>query len=327
MLRKETAQAILNKKNSGFSKIVSVNKATRSRSSHDVYFLDYFNNGALKRLVFKGVPEEKRRTPKNYNLEKEARTLQTINRCNEEPKYSVPQMVFMDLSKSVYPEDYFLMEPIHGETISDFFKKASPRNEKLQWTHEVAAICSWVHSLDLSNFYFMEKIDYGSVFLGKFNDIVDKIEPYFTRYKPKREWELMRTVQKRLNLEKPAECDFALINGDISTGHFVRKKRGWCVLDWDSSAIGDKSWDLYWALKGVPEWVLGLDDGVDRLTDFYEQTSKKKLINSAYYENGAVAMAYVYGVHILENDLYHPHRNVIPELTGRMVKQLEKYAY
>ena len=291
MLNKKRAEAILHEAGINPDKIIKVERATTNRSSHEVYFLDFLNERRRKRIVFKGVPERRERTPKNYCLEKEARVLQSINKCNGDSRYSVPEMLFMDTSRKIYPEDYFLMEPVIGETISDLFKRASTRDERLELTREVATICSWVHSLDLASFDFIPTIDYGEVFLDRFRHIIGQIEPYFTKYKPQREWDLTRHVQKRLNLEKPDMCDFALINGDISTGHFVKKNGGWCILDWDPSTIGDKSWDLYWALKGIPEWVLGLKDGVERLTEFYEEESGKQLINSSYYQIAGIAMA------------------------------------
>ena len=296
-------------------------RASEGITSHEVLLVDFGLNSSPKQIILKAKPPNIL-SPKKYDLQKEVEVLKALT---EIERVYVPKVVYADFSKSLIDRDFFLMEPIFGKSMADSMRENKSREASLYWTSQIAGVMADVHSSSLECFPFLKREDYGEYFLSEMNRITDLIRSRFTECKPLRELQLIEEVIEKLKEEKPLETDFSLINGDISPNHIIQKNGRWYVLDWDPSKIGDRSWDLYWFLKGIPDWNLGITDGVEKLTEAYETNSGQKLKNSAYYRIGAVAFAYVYGVHIIQNDSTHPHRAEIPELTSRMVGQLEGY--
>jgi aminoglycoside phosphotransferase (APT) family kinase protein len=310
---------------SAFSKsniyLTEFKRASEGITSHDVMLIDFELNSIPSQVVLKTTPTDIR-SPKKYNLQKEVKVLDAL--AKRERVY-VPKVIYSDFSRSIIDKDLFLMEPIWGKNMADFMREDNSRESSLYWTSQIAGVMANIHSSPLEDFSFLEQEDYGKYFLNEMDRMTDMIKPKFTKCKPARELQLINEVIKKLRVEKPLTTDFALINGDISPNHIIQKEKKWYILDWDPSRIGDKSWDLYWFLKGIPAWVLGIDDGIERLTEAYEKNSSQKLKNSIYYQTGAVAFAYIYGIHIIQNDPTHPHRSEIPELTSRMIGRLESY--
>lgn len=321
MIRNETANKILSRAYpEAVVSLEGIKRASESMTSHDVFKIDIQLNGTPAKIILKAIPE-KTRSPKRYNLPREVAIMKSFG---DYRRIRIPRVVYSDFSKEVLDREFFLMEFVQGSSMAELIS-AESREGRLHQVREIAYVMADIHATELARFPFLPQGDFGEYFLRETERINESIQERFKEYKPEREMSLLREVINKLRKEKPRLTDLALINGDIAPSHILKENGEWCVLDWDPAMLGDRSWDIYWFIKGVPEWVLGLEDGTSRLKNIYEEYSRRPLINSKYYAVGAVAHAYVYGVYILQNDPTHPHIDVVPEMTSRMVKQLEAY--
>jgi len=262
------------------------------QTSHDVFFVEFTIDGKEKdRFVFKVFPT----VPPEYkrpNLKKEVEVLEGIEKSKD---ILVPQVVFADYSQTIFSTSYFVMKEAIGQPLSQSMEVADTVDKKRAVLKEIAELLVTIHNIDLSYFPSLTKSNYGIVVIQRMVKLLDllKANPKEVTLEG---FNLMEKGVALLQKQIPSETDTALINGDIDMEHIILQPNGeYLILDWDPAEIGDRSWDIYWMAKALPEFIFGYADSLNDFIAFYEDTNKQQLLNKDFYENAGLMWAYVLG--------------------------------
>ncbi len=276
-------------------KIVFLNKQLPKRTSHEVYFVQFIRDGKEETVVFKFHPND---VPeyKQFNTKKEAYVLKQLEKGKI---IQVPKILYQSNQNDIFNRDYFVMEFIDGVPMSELIKNSS-FNQKRIYVRELADLIATVHNIPTSQFPEIPKENYGDVIIRKHQLLYDGLIRD-SKVINKFDINIMEKTITYLKNKKPLKTDEALLNGDFSPEHFIRKKDGTYVLvDWDPAEIGDRSWDIFWMVKEASQFVFGYENSLDDVLSQYLKNSKKPLENQEYYKNAAVCWAYMLGWYIQE---------------------------
>jgi len=289
------------------------------RTSHEVYFVNFERKNKQETLVFKFHPED---VPeyKSPSIKKEAYIIGQLKKSNI---VEVPNILYEDTNKEIFPKDYFVMELVKGIPMSESIKNATTK-EKIKYVRETANIIATVHDIHIELFAELPKEHYANVLIRKHTILYEGLKKNNNSMKDL-DFRIIEKSLEYLEKNKPVNNDEALINGDFSPEHFVYTKKGkYTLLDWDPAEIGDRSWDLYWMVKEASEFVFGYKDSLTHLIQQYQKVSHKPLENQEYYKNAAVTWAYLLGWYIEERIPNSHLVNAIKSYRSNFSKRIEE---
>jgi len=274
------------------------------RTSHEVYFVDFRKDNSKERLVFKLFPNN---IPgyKNPNLGKE---VEVIRGLKNEGSVEVPEVIYYNPSNDIFGREFFALEWLEGIPISQFISSAKTLNEKKQYVKECAELVARIHNVDTSYFPSLTNTDYYVKTIENLRKLYEELNKSGKKLR-KDDLMLMKNTISFLEQNRPRETDDGLINGDLSTNHFLLSEGKYYIIDWDPAEIGDRSWDLYWMIKDIPSVIFGYDEALDDLITFYEDASKSNLKNKKFYSQAALSWAHILGWYIEEKI---PDHEVVP---------------
>jgi len=245
-----------------------------SRTSHEVYFVEFRkgNSSLVDRLVFKLFPIN---IPgyKNPNLGKEVEVIRGLRNSGS---VEVPEVAYYDPSNNVFGREFFALKWLDGIPMSKFISSANTLTEKKQYVKKCAELITQIHEVDISYFPSLTKTDYSIKTIENLRKLYEELKKSGKNLE-KEDLNLMKLTISFLEKKRPQETDDSLINGDLSTSHFLLSEGEYYIIDWDPAEIGDRSWDLYWMIKEIPSVIFGYDAALDDLITFYEDSSKRRL--------------------------------------------------
>ncbi len=263
------------------------------KTSHDVFFVDFSKNGRIDSVVYKIFPYGKVEY-KNPSLRKES---DVLNYLRENSNLYFPEVYLFDDTGSIFSRDYFIMERLYGIPMSKLIRESQNTSEKKKYVDTAAELIHRIHSLDTEPMDFLEDKDFALETISRIEKITDLTSEHMSEHEYRATLESIKKLRKR----KPDKDDESLINGDFGADHFLKTSKGYSIIDWDPAEKGDKSWDIYWMIKDIPEMIFGYGGALDDILVSYESRLGRELMNKSFYSDAASVWAYVLGWYIETN--------------------------
>ncbi|MFH0954878.1 MAG: phosphotransferase [Candidatus Micrarchaeota archaeon] len=321
---KEKFLPLLKKINPGLElKITEIQSPVMDFETHDNYMVSYSAGARNFRAVIKQVPKKKREiiNPIRYQIKREAGLLQECSKGKY--GFNVPRVLFLDTKGRVLGRPALVMECINGKALGPLNLKAGPAKRK-KFLLTLVNIMADIHRADLSRLGFLDCPDFG---LHTISDL-ERTARIAAKFSKTREKKFASRSLEVLKRNIPKRTDTALLHGDLVPAHILTTPSGKTyVIDWDAAIIGDRSWDVFWMMKGCTKEIYGADRNV--ILRLYENLSGRKLLNPDFYEASALLLNYLYSIYAIKKEPRHPYMNLvvksIPIIKNMLDDKLEHF--
>lgn len=292
--------------------IIGYESPSKNYRTHNTYIVSYKRSENEGKVVVKALSANPRKIlhPRIYRLKEEAILLKRIN---EEGKVKVPKLLYFDESQKILNTPFFVMEYIDGCSLERL-----PLQERRANLRKMVNVVVDIHSSDFKKFGFLAYSNFGEFIIQELERTIEVARTTTEVDKIKFSEKVVKELKKKI----PRKTDIALLHGDLELGHFLLDKtENMYVLDWDAAMVGDRSWDIFWMMKGYANEIYG--ESTEKIVQYYQDATKHELLNPNFYEISALLMTYLYWVYIIKNEPFHPYRRIAPRVMDGLVSQIE----
>lgn len=296
-----------------------------SGSTHRVSLIEFkeMKSGESRRIVFKAPSGGLLPPHKPSSLLTEVRVLAALG--SRSPQLT-PRLLHAPIDGAGTNVKHILMEEVRGDTLSNWFRRDHPEDERRRVVVRIGQQIATLHALDPMATPFLTQPAPGCGFNERFELVLESVSKSINRETRV----LLAEFAALLRSSTPASDERCVLHGDLSPEQVVLTPQGDIVLiDWETACLGNRAWDVFWLVKGVfADRIFGYTGALQDFRDAYEAAHGTPLIHPQFYYDAAIGLGYLIGQYIYNNLPDHPFRPVmawsLDMLRAAMRGRLEK---